>query len=140
MWAGFYEASSNFHLDPQPLREIIDSGTNLDRSDRDGLTLLHYAAREGHYDAVRMLVEVGVKLEQQDREYAARRSHLRARAPLCPFAALLSRLSSPAAARAPRRAADARRCTSRASGPTTARARRASTTWRSQSTCSTRAR
>jgi ankyrin repeat protein len=73
-WANFYEAASQFDpLNPEPLLEIINSGAHLDLPDRDGLTLLHYAAREGHYDAVRMLVEVGVKLEIQDREYVQRR-------------------------------------------------------------------
>ena len=82
-WANFYEAASQFDpLNPEPLLDIINSGAHLDLPDRDGLTLLHYAAREGHYDAVRMLVEVGVKLEIQDREYVQRRVNPRPPSPL----------------------------------------------------------
>lgn len=70
-WAGFFESASHFDpADPEPLLEVIHTSNNLDLADRDGLTLLHYAAREGHFDAVRMLVEVGVKTEVQDRECA----------------------------------------------------------------------
>ena len=66
--AGYYEAAQLFDEDPTPLRNLIASGQSLGRSDRDGLTLLHYACREGFFDAVRMLVEAGVALEAQDRE------------------------------------------------------------------------
>ena len=65
---GFYEAAAHFDLDPNPLRELINSTANLGRSDRHGLTLLHYACREGHLAAVVMLVEAGVVLEAQDRD------------------------------------------------------------------------
>ena len=68
--AGFFEAASDFHLDPEPLKMLVTSSMDLGLRDRDGLTLLHYAAREGHLDAVVMLVEAGVALEAQDRECA----------------------------------------------------------------------
>ena len=66
--AGFFEAASHFDEDPTPLSAIIADGKYLSRSDGDGMTLLHYAAREGHTEAVRMLIEAGVTLEQQDRD------------------------------------------------------------------------
>jgi ankyrin repeat protein len=68
LMAGYYEAASNFDEDPTPLRTLIESSASLGRSDREGLTLLHYACREGHLDAVIMLVEAGVALEAQDHE------------------------------------------------------------------------
>jgi ankyrin repeat protein len=66
--AGFFEAASLYHQDPQPLRDLIASDADLSRSDRLGLTLLHYACREGHLAAVNDLVEAGVQLETQDRD------------------------------------------------------------------------
>lgn len=66
--AGFYEAAAHFDEDPQPLTDLINSSNNLAQSDRLGLTLLHYACREGHLRAVHMLVEAGVPLEAQDRD------------------------------------------------------------------------
>ena len=66
--ANFFEAASHFDLDPTPLATKIEEGKYLSRSDGDGMTLLHYAAREGHTEAVRMLLEAGVSLEQQDRD------------------------------------------------------------------------
>ena len=66
--AGFYESAVFYDEDPQPLRTLVESSSDLGRSDRDGLTLLHYACREGHLDAVVLLVEAGVALEAQDRE------------------------------------------------------------------------
>ena len=66
--AGFYEAAAHYDADPQPLKTLIDSGNRIDRSDRLGMTLLHYACREGHLDAVVDLVEAGAMLEAQDRD------------------------------------------------------------------------
>ena len=66
--AGFYEAAAHFDADPQPLRDLINSSAELGRADRLGLTLLHYACREGHLAAVVLLVEAGVQLEMQDRD------------------------------------------------------------------------
>ena len=67
--ANFFEAASHFDEDPQPLQDLINSTPDLiGRSDRMGLTLLHYACREGHKAAVVMLVEAGVALEAQDRD------------------------------------------------------------------------
>ena len=67
--AGFFEAAAQFDLDPEPLKQLVaKQSEHLGRSDRDGLTLLHYASREGHLTAVVMLVEEGVALEAQDRE------------------------------------------------------------------------
>lgn len=68
MWAGFYEAAACFDEDPDALTRLIESNTDLGRSDRSGLTLLHYACREGHLEAAVMLVEAGVPLESQDRD------------------------------------------------------------------------
>ena len=70
--AGFYEAASHFDsgpggAGPSPLHDLIDGGANLDRADRDGMTLLHYACREGHLECVMLLIEAGVALEKQDR-------------------------------------------------------------------------
>ena len=65
--AGFFEAASHYDLDPTPLRAVIEDGKYLSRADGDGMTLLHFACREGHLKAVRTLVEAGVTLEQQDR-------------------------------------------------------------------------
>ena len=74
--SGFYEAASCFDEDDAPLRELINSNPELLlRSDRDGLSLLHYACREGHLEAVQLLVEAGVALEAQDRECVRRPSH-----------------------------------------------------------------
>ena len=66
--AGFFESAAHFDADEQPLKDLIASANNLGRSDRQGLTLLHYACREGHLAAVEMLVEAGVALEAQDRD------------------------------------------------------------------------
>jgi ankyrin repeat protein len=66
--AGFFEAATHFDETPQPLLELIASNADLGRSDRLGLTLLHYACREGHLQAVVSLVEAGVALEAQDRD------------------------------------------------------------------------
>ena len=66
--AGFFEAATHFDVDPTSLRAIIDNGASLSRTDRDGMTLLHYACREGHLAAVQMLVNEGAPLEAQDRE------------------------------------------------------------------------
>ena len=46
--AGFFEAASHFDTDeggvgPGPLRKLIEGGADIDRADRDGMTLLHYA-------------------------------------------------------------------------------------------------
>ena len=73
MGAGFYESASHFDtgpggIGPNPLRDLIDSGADIDRADRDGMTLLHYACREGHLKAVQMLLEAGAALEKQDRD------------------------------------------------------------------------
>ena len=65
--SGFFEAATHFDADPQPLSDLIESGANLSRADRLGLTLLHYACREGHLNAVVALVEAGCPLEAQDR-------------------------------------------------------------------------
>jgi len=67
-WSGFFEAASNFRDEPEALQELIQNAPDLDLTDGDGLTLLHYAAREGHFEAVRMLVKEGVRLEMQDRD------------------------------------------------------------------------
>ena len=66
--SGFFEAATHYDADPQPLHDLIDSGANLSRADRLGLTLLHYACREGHLNAVVSLVEAGCPLEAQDRD------------------------------------------------------------------------
>ena len=71
--AGFFEAASHFDTDeggvgPSPLRKLIEVGADIDRADRDGMTLLHYACREGHLLAVQLLLEAGVALEKQDRD------------------------------------------------------------------------
>ena len=76
--AGFYEAASHFDsgtggLGPIPLQGIIESartggGADIDRADRDGMTLLHYACREGHLQCVQLLLEEGAALEKQDRD------------------------------------------------------------------------
>ena len=66
--AGFFEAASHFDLDPARLKTIIDAEKYLSKSDGDGMTLLHYAAQEGHTEAVRMLIAAGVQLEQQNRD------------------------------------------------------------------------
>ncbi|KAL3927288.1 MAG: hypothetical protein SGPRY_002893 [Prymnesium sp.] len=66
--AGFFEAASHFDESPARLRSILSHGRLLSRSDGDGLTLLHYAAREGHAQAVALLVQAGVSLELQDRD------------------------------------------------------------------------
>ena len=58
--AGYFEAAAQYDLDPTPLQELINNSTDLGRSDRQGLTLLHYACREGHLKAVQMLVRAGV--------------------------------------------------------------------------------
>ena len=78
--AGFYEAASHFDtkpggLGPNALYGLINGGANLDRADRDGMTLLHYACREGHLACVQLLIEAGVALEKQDR-YARTPLHL----------------------------------------------------------------
>ena len=71
--AGFFEAASHFDTDeggvgPNPLRKLIEGGADIDRADRDGMTLLHYACREGHLLCVQLLLEAGVALEKQDRD------------------------------------------------------------------------
>ena len=66
--AGFFESAAHFDADEQPLKDLIASANNLGRSDRQGLTLLHYACREGHLSAVQLLLEAGVALEKQDRD------------------------------------------------------------------------
>ena len=67
--AGFFEAATHFDADPTPLQALIQNNEDLlGRSDRLGMTLLHYACREGHLPAVTMLVEAGVALETQDRD------------------------------------------------------------------------
>lgn len=55
-------------MGPSPLRKLIEVGADIDRADRDGMTLLHYACREGHLLAVQLLLEAGVALEKQDRD------------------------------------------------------------------------
>jgi ankyrin repeat protein len=48
--AGFYEAAACFD-DPQSaehLAHLVATSDDLGRSDREGMTLLHYACREGH--------------------------------------------------------------------------------------------
>ena len=71
--SGFFEAASHFDTDdggvgPGPLRNLIDVGADIDRADRDGMTLLHYACREGHLLCVQLLFEAGAALEKQDRD------------------------------------------------------------------------
>lgn len=66
--AGFFEAAANFDADSSPLRELVASSNDIGRADNDGMTLLHYACREGHLEAVMILVEAGVALEGQDRD------------------------------------------------------------------------
>ena len=67
--ANFYESAAHFDADPQPLHDLVHSGVELGRSDRQGMTLLHYACREGHMAAVQLLVEQGgAALESQDRD------------------------------------------------------------------------
>ena len=69
MGAGFFEAAAHYDADPEALKQLIAEQPNdLHRSDRAGLTLLHYACREGHLEAVEMLFEAGVPLEAQDRD------------------------------------------------------------------------
>ena len=66
--AGHFESASHYDENPQPLRDLINSTADLGRADRMGLTLLHYACREGHLDAVVALVEAGAPLEAKDRD------------------------------------------------------------------------
>ena len=66
--AGFYEAATHFDMSSEPLKELLRGSVDLGRTDRLGMTLLHYACREGHLSAVQMLVESGVPLETQDRD------------------------------------------------------------------------
>ena len=67
--ANFYEAAAHYDADPQALYDLVHSGAELGRSDRMGMTLLHYACREGHMEAVALLVETGgAALETQDRD------------------------------------------------------------------------
>ena len=66
--AGYFEAAADYHLDAEKLGFLVQSGADLSHRDRDGLTLLHYAARGGHLEAVKILVSAGVFLEAQDRE------------------------------------------------------------------------
>ena len=63
-----FEAASHFDENPEPLKNLINSTADLGRADRLGLTLLHYACREGHIDAVVALVEAGAPLEAKDRD------------------------------------------------------------------------
>jgi hypothetical protein len=63
-----FESASHYDENPQPLRDLINSTADLGRADRMGLTLLHYACREGHLDAVVALVEAGAPLEAKDRD------------------------------------------------------------------------
>ena len=66
----FYEAAA-WYDDPasaEHLDELLAHSDDLGRSDRDGMTLLHYACKEGHLEAVIKLVRNGgVALEAQDR-------------------------------------------------------------------------
>ena len=71
--AGFFEAAANFDADSSPLRELVASSNDIGRADNDGMTLLHYACREGHLRAV------GISLE--DMQSAAQRSGRQRNAP-----------------------------------------------------------
>ena len=42
-------------------------GTRVHEKDNDGLTMLHWAAEEGHYEVVRYLIEE-LKMNPQDRD------------------------------------------------------------------------
>lgn len=63
-----FESASHWDENPEPLHALIQSNMDLGRADRLGLTLLHYACREGHLDAVVALVEAGAPLEAKDRD------------------------------------------------------------------------
>ena len=57
--SGFFEAAAHYDEAPEALHALIEgSPAMLGRCDTAGLTLLHYACREGHLDAVIQLVEV----------------------------------------------------------------------------------
>ena len=57
--SGFFEAAAQYDAEPGALHALIEGNpAMLGRSDTAGLTLLHYACKEGHLDAVIQLVEV----------------------------------------------------------------------------------
>lgn len=53
--------------DVDGIREILDSGTDVNFQDTDGRTSLHIAACQGKLDVVELLLERGAEVDVQDR-------------------------------------------------------------------------
>nr|XP_048328297.1 integrin-linked protein kinase 1 isoform X4 [Ziziphus jujuba var. spinosa] len=53
--------------DLEGIKELLDSGTNVNFSDIDGRTALHIAACQGLSDVVQLLLHRGAKVDPQDR-------------------------------------------------------------------------
>ena len=65
--SGFFEAAAQYDAEPGALHALIEGNpAMLGRSDTAGLTLLHYACKEGHLDAVIQLVEVRAKEKNKE--------------------------------------------------------------------------
>ncbi len=48
------------------VKKLVKRGADLQAKDKDGWTVLHYAAEKGHLDTVKWLVEKGAKLQAKD--------------------------------------------------------------------------
>lgn len=53
--------------DPAGIRELLDSGVDVNFRDIDGRTALHVAACQGRPDAVELLLTKGAKVDPEDR-------------------------------------------------------------------------
>jgi hypothetical protein len=51
----------------EDLRELLNAGANINRSDYDNRTALHLAASEGHLETVQLLVDRGADVNATDR-------------------------------------------------------------------------
>lgn len=49
------------------IKQLLDSGTNVNFRDSDDRTALHVAVCQGHTDVVRLLLERGAEVDRKDR-------------------------------------------------------------------------
>lgn len=53
--------------DVEGIKELLDSGTNVNFSDIDGRTALHVATCQGFTDVVQLLLDRGAEVDTEDR-------------------------------------------------------------------------
>lgn len=59
--------SAALYNDAERVRQLLTYGRDVDAEDSSGYTALHYAARAGHFDICRMLLNAGANVNATTR-------------------------------------------------------------------------